>query len=78
LPTVLRIGGHRFFFYSEEGREPPHIHVKTAGNYAKFWLEPVELAESFGYNRVHLRRLHDIVENHRLHFLEEWHEHFKD
>ena len=28
MPTVLRIDGHRFFFYSLEGQEPPHIHVE--------------------------------------------------
>jgi hypothetical protein len=37
MPTVLRIRGHRFFFFSGEGTEAPHIHVETAENYAKFW-----------------------------------------
>ncbi|MBI4007657.1 MAG: DUF4160 domain-containing protein, partial [Planctomycetes bacterium] len=46
MPTILRIKGYRFFFFSLEGREPPHIHVEHAGKYAKFWLEPVELARS--------------------------------
>ena len=77
MPTVLRVGGHRFFFYSEERQEPPHIHVKAAENYAKFWLNPVEVAESRGYNRIELRRVQRIVEEHRAHFLEEWNEHFK-
>lgn len=30
MPTVRRIGSARFFFYSNEGTEPPHIHVKEA------------------------------------------------
>jgi len=38
MPTVLRVHGHRFFFFSNEGREQPHIHIATAEKYAKFWL----------------------------------------
>ncbi|MCI0405089.1 MAG: DUF4160 domain-containing protein, partial [candidate division Zixibacteria bacterium] len=44
MPTVARIKGFRFFFFSNEGHEPPHIHVEHGDKYAKFWLEPVELA----------------------------------
>jgi hypothetical protein len=31
MPTVLRVGGYRFFFVSLDRSEPPHIHggVKT-------------------------------------------------
>ena len=46
MPTVLRARGYRFFFFSNEGKEPPHIHVESAGKYAKFWLDPVGLARS--------------------------------
>ena len=28
MPTVLNIRGYRFFFFSMEGSEPPHIHVE--------------------------------------------------
>jgi len=76
MPTVLRIGGYRFFFFSREGNEPPHIHVESAENYAKFWLEPIELAESVGYNSSELTRLRRLVEEHRGLILERWHEHF--
>ena len=36
MPVVFRVGGARFFFYSNEGspREPPHIHVEDAGSEA--------------------------------------------
>jgi hypothetical protein len=49
VPALLRVRGYRFFFFSMEGREPPHIHVAHAGRYAKFWLEPVTLAEVRGF-----------------------------
>lgn len=49
MPEVLRKRGFRFFFFSREGHEPRHIHVEYAEKYAKFWLEPIELAESRGF-----------------------------
>jgi Domain of unknown function (DUF4160) len=49
MPEVLRTGGFRFFFFSREGHEPRHVHVERAEKYAKFWLEPIELAESRGF-----------------------------
>ena len=36
MPTVLRVFRFRFFFYSLEGSEPPHIHVEHGDNIAKF------------------------------------------
>jgi hypothetical protein len=44
MPTVFRVGGYRFYFYSHETTELPHIHVDRGGSSAKFWLEPVFLA----------------------------------
>ena len=46
MPTVLRIGPYRFFFYAGDHNEPPHIHVEHNNNTAKFWLNPVRLKES--------------------------------
>lgn len=46
MPTVLRAAGFRFFFYSMEGDEPPHIHVEQGDSVAKFWIDPVNLAQS--------------------------------
>ncbi len=41
MPTVLRLLGFRFFFYSEEGNEPPHIHVEKGSARGKYWTDPV-------------------------------------
>jgi hypothetical protein len=46
MPTVLRREGYRFYFYSHEPNEPPHIHVDGAGASAKFWLRPLALARN--------------------------------
>jgi hypothetical protein len=75
-PTVLRIGRYRFFFFSNEGHEPPHVHVQDGNNLAKFWLEPVELARSTGYPPRELTRVHALVVEHRHSLLEAWHEFF--
>jgi len=76
MPTVLRIRGYRLFFFSNEGREPPHIHVESAGSYAKFWLEPVAIARSHGYNASEIALLRRLVEEHCELLERAWHEHF--
>jgi hypothetical protein len=76
MPTVLRISGFRFFFYSLEASEPPHVHVEHGDNVAKFWLEPVSLAESHGFRAHELNRLRVLVIEQRTGFLEAWNVHF--
>lgn len=60
MPVVFRVGGFRFFFYSNEGRppEPPHVHVEAGEREAKFWLRPdVRVAYNDGFNARTLREL---------------------
>ncbi len=76
MPTVLRIKGYRFFFFSLEGHEPPHIHVEAAERFAKFWLNPVALVRSRGFRSGELSEIQRIVEENREMFEERWHEHF--
>ena len=72
----MRVRGYRFFFFSMEGREPPHIHVAHAGRYAKFWLRPVSLANNRGFRGHQLTEIRDMVVENRRFFLEKWHEYF--
>jgi hypothetical protein len=76
MPTVLRVSGFRFFFYSLEGSEPPHIHVEQNDKVAKFWLEPVGVAESHGFRSHELNRLRAMVIEHRVKLAEAWNAHF--
>lgn len=76
MPTVLRLNGYRFFFYSNEGGEPPHVHIDAAGKSAKFWLTPVSLARSAGYNSKELLVLHGLVEAYRDRLEQAWHDFF--
>lgn len=78
MPTVLRVGPFRFFFYSDEGDplEPPHVHAVASEKLAKFWLDPVELASSRRMRAGEIRELGKLVEQHRDTLLEAWHAYF--
>ena len=75
VPTVLRVRGYRFHFWSNEGREPPHIHVKAGEHEAKFWLDPVQLVVNYGFNGRELTRIQLMVEEHQNDLLAAWEEH---
>ncbi len=78
MPVVLRVRGYRFFFFSREGQEPPHVHVEQAERYAKFWLKPVSLARSRGFRSGEISEIQRIVDEHRSLLEERWHGHHKD
>lgn len=76
MPTVLRLAGFRFYFYSHEPNEPPHIHVDKAGDSAKFWLDPLQLAWNLGFPPKELTALRELIHQHQGTFLEAWHGYF--
>ena len=76
MPTVLRSGPYRFYFYSHEPNEPPHIHVDRDDLSAKFWLNPVQLARNFGFRAHELREIQSVVIEHEEEFSEAWNEFF--
>lgn len=76
MPVALRVKGYRFFFFSMEGHEPPHIHVEQAERFAKFWLTPVSLVKSRRFRSNELSEIQRIVEENRHTLLEKWNEHF--
>ena len=76
MPTVLRVGRFRFFFFSNEGQEPPHVHVRAGSDEAKFWLSPVALVVNYGFNGRELNNVQDLVEEHAEELQEAWDEYF--
>ena len=76
MPTVLRVGPYRLFFYSGDGKEPPHVHIERDDCLAKYWLEPVRLANSAGYRSAELRVIERVVQDNRAKLLEAWNEYF--
>lgn len=61
MPTVIRLGPYRFFFYASDRDESPHIHVERDTAAAKFWLAPARLQHSIGFSRSDLARLEALV-----------------
>ena len=75
-PTVLRVGGYRFYFFSRE--EPrPHVHVQHADGEAKFWLEPkIKLAQNYGLSWRQVATALRLVEKNQDEIRAAWEEHF--
>jgi hypothetical protein len=65
MPTVLRVGPYRFFFYAGDKAEPPHVHVERDRLEAKFWLGPPRLQRNDGFSRKELNRIERIIEDHQ-------------
>ena len=76
MPTILRDGPYRFYWYSHEPGEPPHVHVDRSALSAKFWLHPIALARNLGFSGRELRRIQSLVELNQTMFAESWHEYF--
>ena len=75
MPTILRQGPSRFYWYSNEADEPPHIHVDRDNLSVKFWLNSVEVARNLGFSVRELNRIRYILNSRKAFFLEVWHEH---
>ena len=73
VPTVLKVGSARLFFYANETNEAPHVHVQTPHGKAKFWLRPVRIAGASELSAHELRRLARIVETHENDLWKAWH-----
>ena len=76
MPTIYRWKGFRFHFYSNEGHEPPHVHIRRGEDSCKFWLDPVSLAYNDGMSPRDLTRLEQVVVEHAGEFIEKRHEYF--
>jgi hypothetical protein len=76
VPTIDDIGPYKLFFYSSEGHESPHVHVRRERATAKFWLDPVRLARSRRFGDHELRKLQRTAEENQARILEAWNEHF--
>ena len=76
MPTVLRDGPYRFFFYAGDRDEPPHVHVERERSIAKFWLDPIRLHSSGGFSRSELNRIQKLIVMNHTKLLEAWNEYF--
>lgn len=76
MPTVLRDGPYRFFFYSGDGLEPPHVHVERDDCTAKFWIDPVRLQRNDGFKGNEISKIQKIIEVNAVDLLRNWNEYF--
>ena len=76
MPTVLKEGPYRFFFFASDRGEPPHVHVERENMVAKFWLDPLRLSRVGDFGRPEIRRIEKLIEQHQTKLLGAWHDFF--
>lgn len=64
MPTVLRLDGFRFYFFSHEPNEPPHVHVDKGAATIKVWLKSLEVAASHGFRAYEIGGIVRMVAEH--------------
>ncbi|MEI6142287.1 MAG: DUF4160 domain-containing protein [Mariniphaga sp.] len=74
MPEVFREFGFVFFFYANEGNEPMHVHVRKAGGFAKYWVEPIELEFSQSMKVNDLRTAEQLINEHLELIKVKWYE----
>ncbi|MCG2722050.1 MAG: DUF4160 domain-containing protein [Thermodesulfovibrionales bacterium] len=78
MPTIFKYKRYRFFFFSNEGYEPVHIHVRKGTETAKFWLEPdIMLEYSYEMSPSELKEIEGIVREKKETFKEAWNAYFR-
>ena len=76
MPTVLRWGSYRGFFYSNEGNEPAHVHVRSGNKEAKFWLHDLTVVVNAGFPTHELGDIIRHLRPHREQLMVAWNEYF--
>lgn len=72
MPTALRAGPYRFYFYANDRDEPRHMHVERDNRVAKFWLAPTRLQSSGGMRDLEIRRIARIIDDNEDALVEAW------
>ncbi len=76
MPTILKILGWRLFFYSNENKEPIHIHARKGNMECKYWLDvksfDIDEAYSFGLKVKDTREIRRIIFDHFDYIAKQW------
>ena len=59
-----------------DGIEPPHVHVERDNLEAKFWLNPVTVADGGHFRPVEVNRIARIIEERQDQFMGAWDDRF--
>lgn len=76
MPTILKIDGFRFFFFSDE-HTPEHIHIEKGDSYARIELSELKVTDSYNLNSKELKKLLKLVKVNRDKLEGAWNEYFK-
>lgn len=76
MPTVLRSGPYRFFFYANDRGEPRHIHIEREDKIAKYWLDPIRVHNSGGFKQFELNQIYGIIKENHKELQEAWDDYF--
>ena len=75
-PTIFKVSGLRFYFFSRE-EERPHVHVQGSRGEAKVWLEPeIALAQDYGLGQRSVTTALRIIREHENEIRAAWKTHF--
>ena len=76
MPTVFKINGFRFYFYSNE-HLPQHIHVENGSCYARIVIDTLEITDSYNLKQKEAKMILKIIKEHKEKIKGAWNEHFK-
>jgi len=76
MPTIFKIDGYRFFFFSDE-HTPEHIHIEKADAYARIEIENLKVTDSYNLNSKELKKLLKLVTENKNKLQGAWNEYFK-
>ena len=77
MPTVLLVNGFRFFFFSADGKDPIHVHVKKEDGDGKIWIMPeLRTAYLLDFSLQEEKQIMEIVVENKNLIIEKWNEHF--
>lgn len=76
MPTIFRLLGFRFFFYSNESNEPPHVHLEKGDAEGKYWIDPLEKEYMHGFTRSEEKQARKIIEEQQENFKNDWDDYF--
>jgi hypothetical protein len=72
MPNVGREGPYRLYFYSNEGSEPPHVHVDRGRLSAKVWVNPVRVGANHGFPAHELTQIVAMVRRWEQRVIDAW------
>ena len=76
MPTLFRIDGYRFFFFSDE-HTPEHIHIEKGDSYARVEIKNLKVTDSYSMNTKELKKLLKIIKENSEKLQGDWDDYFK-